>query len=102
MVAERRQATPRVGTLESLRGQAQDRQQQQLQQQQNCELTWGHHSRTGSTSSAVETRNDIRRTTAESRSERDGQWQNRHVEQHEHSTAESISKANWFQAIPTQ
>ena len=40
--------------------------------------------------------NDRCDTTVAHRNERNSKWQNRHVEQHQHSTAESISKTNRF------
>ena len=43
-----------------------------------------------------------RDTTVEIIHAPDSQWQNRHVEQHQHSTAGSISTAHCFQAIPNQ
>ena len=57
----------------------------------------GHHSRYGHIPTAIETRNDRCDTTVARRNERD-----RHVEQHQHSTAARVSKTSCCQATPNQ
>ena len=51
---------------------------------------------------AIETSSGRCDTTVAHRNERDSKWQDRHVEQHQHSTAERPSKTSCFQAIPNQ
>ena len=46
--------------------------------------------------------NDAHRAGANRLKKQNNKWQNRHVEQHQYSTAESVSKANRFQAISNQ
>ena len=76
--------------------------QQQLQQQQNCEQTWSPQHIWSQYSSNIETGNGRCDTTGARRNERDSQWQNRHVEQHQHITAERVRKTSCFTAIPKE
>ena len=65
MVAERRQARPRVETLESLRGEAQDRGRSSSCTSSRLVNRHGHHSRFHIISAGIETGNDRRDTTIE-------------------------------------
>ena len=62
----------------------------------------GHRSRYRHIPAAIEAGTGRCDTTVANRSERDSQRQNRHVEQHQHSTAERVSKTSCSQAIPNQ
>ena len=94
MVAEHRSATPRVETLVSLQGQAQDR----ASSSSGSSGRIVNRSRFRINSAVIETRNGRRDTAVEGGNERVSQWRNGHAEQHEHSSPECVTKANRFQA----
>ena len=94
MVAEHRSATPRVETLVSLQGQAQD----PASSSSGSSGRIVNRSRFRSNSAVIETRNGRRDTAVEGGNERVSQWQKGHAEQHEHSSPECVTKANRFQA----
>ena len=59
----------------------------------------GHRSRYRHIPAAIQTANGRCDTTVAHSHERDSQWQNRHVQQHQHSTAERASETSCFQAV---
>ena len=92
MIAECCWGMSRVETLEDLRGQAQYCDSSSSGSSSRILSRHGHHNRLRNVPPEIGTRNDRCDTAVESGCEWINQWQNRHIEQHKHSTPECQQK----------